>query len=78
MISFGEYLKIYRCKANLTQTQLAELIGVQSQTIWRWEHNEREPSLNVIKKLAKVLNVTENELLNREKITDWVLTVKIS
>lgn len=61
---FSSYLKFFRVKAGLTQPELANAIGVQAQTVWRWEHGEREPSLDVIKKLCGVLCCTESELLN--------------
>ena len=75
-ISIGINLKKYREKANLTQNELAKLIGVQCQTVWRWEHEEREPSLDLLKKLANALNVTEDELLNgNEKNNQWILQI---
>ena len=62
--SFSNSLKIFREKAKLTQSELAKRIGVQTQTVWRWEHGEREPSLVVVKQLSEVLGCTESELLN--------------
>ena len=61
---FGGYLKILREKARMTQPELAKALGVQTQTVWRWEHGEREPSLDIVKKLCGILNCTESELLN--------------
>ncbi len=63
----------------MTQLDLAKVLCVQPQTIWRWEHGEREPSLDIIKRLCEVLGCTESELLNgpddgKIKITlvyDW-------
>lgn len=39
---FSSYLKFFRVKAGLTQPELANAIGVQAQTVWRWEHGEAE------------------------------------
>ena len=61
---FGGYLKILREKAHMTQLELAKALGVQTQTVWRWEHGEREPSLDIVKKLCGILKCTESELLN--------------
>ncbi len=75
---FAEHLKNLRKKAGFTQEVLAKLINFSLKTVQRWEKGEQHPRTNELKKLAKALNVTEEELLNGEKITDWVLTVKIS
>ena len=61
---FCDCLKIWRKKAKLTQRELAKALGVQFQTVWRWEHGEREPSLDILKKLCEILGITESELLN--------------
>lgn len=60
----SDYLKAFRERARLTQTELAYIVGVQTQTVWRWEHGEREPSLDMVKKLCEILGCTESELFN--------------
>lgn len=60
----SDYLKVFRERARLTQPELAYAIGVRTQTVWRWEHGEREPSLGIIKKLCEILCCTEFELFN--------------
>ena len=62
--SFSNNLKRMREKAQITQTELAEKIGVTAQTIWRWEHGTREPSIEIIKKIAHMLNCSEADLFN--------------
>lgn len=59
-----ENLRKYREKANLTQSRLAERLGVVEMTIRRWESGLREPRASDIKKLAEVLGVSDAELLN--------------
>lgn len=75
---FSEHLRIFREKAGLTQLELANVVGVQTQTVWRWEHGEREPSINVIKKLCEVLSCTESELLNGPATQEWELRMVVS
>ena len=53
MSPFGERLKELRKEKGLTQTQLAEAVGSQKETISRYENGGREPS-NVF-----LLNVSE-------------------
>lgn len=58
------YLRELREKLNLTQEELAEKVGCHVNTVRRWELGYREPKVSDIKKLIKVLNCTELELLN--------------
>ena len=70
---FCDCLKIWREKAGLTQRELAKALDVQFQTVWRWEHGEREPSLDILKKLCEILGITESELLNGPVKESWEL-----
>lgn len=47
----------------LTQAELAQRVGVGENSIARYERNEMTPSLTVGHTIAKVLGVTEAELL---------------
>lgn len=47
----------------LTRNDLARLIGVDRETIARYERGTREPKASVVSQLAAALNVTPNELL---------------
>ena len=55
-------LKVQRAKNNLTQEQLAELVGVTRKTINTVENGIYIPSTYLALKLAHVLNVTVEEL----------------
>lgn len=49
-------LKAVRRKLNLTQSQLAEKIGVNLATVWRWENEgipQRGPARAYLDKLAE-------------------------
>ena len=52
-----------RKQAGLTQTKLAELVGVSPRTVQRWESGEREPFLREFFKIVKATKVTSDELL---------------
>ena len=56
-------IRAARAAANLTQTALADKIGVKQKDVSRWENGAREPSATWIKKLAEALNVSADELL---------------
>lgn len=67
MVELGNRLKELRKANNLTQKQLAELVGVQSTMISFYEIGERKPSLEMLVKLAATLHVTTDYLLGVEK-----------
>lgn len=56
-------IRTERIKAGLTQTQLAEKIGVTQNEVSRWETGERNPKLDKLKKIADALNVPITELI---------------
>lgn len=66
MVDFGERLKELRKNAGLTQLQLAEKIWVTKATISYYEQSERNPSPEILKKLADVFHVTTDYLLGIE------------
>ena len=67
MVEFGDKLRQLRKEKNLTQKQLADLIGVKNSVISFYELNERVPSPEVVKKLAVALHVSADYLLGIEK-----------
>ena len=67
MVEFGDKLRQLRKEKNLTQKQLADLIGVKNSVISFYELNERVPSPEVVKKLAVALHVSADFLLGIEK-----------
>lgn len=67
MVEFGERLRQLRKQKNLTQKQLAELVGVTNSIISFYEVGDRMPSPEMIVKLAKAFNVSTDYLLGMEK-----------
>lgn len=62
-MTLGERLKELRLAKKLKQTELAELLGVTSLTIIRWEAGTTEPRYSDLMKLTEVLNVSVDELM---------------
>lgn len=56
-------LKEIRKKKGITQSRLAELLGVAEVTIQQYENGKRIPSLDKIEKLSLALDVSEAQLL---------------
>lgn len=61
-MDFGKRLKGLRQDREMTQGELAEAVGVERNTIGRWETETFEPRLSDLLNLAKVLNVSVEEL----------------
>ena len=59
----GRFIAEKRRAKNLTQEQLAELLGVSNKTISKWETGKSMPDYSVVESLCKALNITIPELL---------------
>ena len=60
----GKNLQKLRKQRNLTQEALAEAVGVARQTIAKWETGESIPDLETAGRLASVLDVVLDDLVN--------------
>lgn len=63
-------IKEYRVKAGLKQEELAELVGVRRETIFRLEKGLYNPSLKLAMDIAKVFNVSVEEMFEFEDDED--------
>ncbi len=54
-IIISEKLKTYRNENKVTQQQIADLIGVTSQSISKWEREESYPDIAVLPLLAQTI-----------------------
>ena len=63
-------IKQLREKQNMTQSELAEKIGVSSKTISKWETAKGLPDVSLLQPLAQALNISVIELMNGEYITN--------
>ena len=61
-------MKIARIESDLTQEQLAEIVGVTRQTIILIESGNYNPTLNLCIDICKALNKTLNDLFWEELI----------
>ena len=62
----GNNIKKLRMQRGMTQKNLADLLFVSPQAVSRWENNEVEPSIGTITEMAKIFNVTTDEILGVE------------
>ncbi len=63
-MSFGENLKNVRKQRNITQEELAEILGVSRQAISKWESDSGYPETEKLLIISKTLNVSLDYLLN--------------
>ena len=64
----GKFIGEVRKEKGLKQSQLAEMLGVTSKTISRWETGKYMPDLSLFTDISKILNVTINEILQGERL----------
>lgn len=65
-MNIGEKIQFYRKANNLTQKQLSELSGVSEISIRKYEAGDRFPKPEQLKKIASVLEIGGNQLLEIE------------
>ena len=63
-MQFEKNLVLLRKRNNISQEELAFAIGVTRQTIYTWEAGFNYPNIQMLKKIADVLNVSTDDLLN--------------
>ena len=63
--AFGKILAEERNKKNISQEQLAEMIDSNNVYVSLLENGQRQPSLNAVILLAKALNISPSELMQR-------------
>ena len=64
----GATIKRLREEKGLTQTQLAEIIGVSSKAVSKWETAKGLPDITLIEPLSKALGVSVMELMSGDTV----------
>ena len=66
----GKFIADCRKQKKMTQCELGEKLGVTEKSISNWENGRNMPDLSLFKPLCEELNITINELLSGEKISE--------
>ena len=61
--TIGSRISKFRKAKGMTQEDLANLLGVSSQAVSKWENDASCPDISLLPQLSKVLGVTTDELL---------------
>ena len=67
MKSIGEMISSLRKEKGMTQNELAEKMNVTDKAVSKWERDLSCPDINTISKLADILDVSVDELLQAKK-----------
>ena len=65
----GKFICKCRKNKNMTQQDLAELLGVSDRTIGNWENGRNMPDLALFKPLCDELDITLNDLMSGEVVS---------
>ena len=68
-MTIGERIKKLRKERDLTQEKLAEILGVTTQAVSKWECSLSNPDLSLMGPLTRLLGVTADELLGLDRKT---------
>lgn len=67
-MTFAKKIRLARDKANLSQKELADLLGVHYRSVQNWERGGRLPkSLDTVMKISEVLGIPSEQLLDDEE-----------
>ena len=69
-LKIGKFIALKRKEKNMTQEELARILGVTNKTISRWENGNYMPDLSLLKPLSETLGVSLNALLSGEDDVD--------
>ena len=62
----ADNLRAEREKFGITQTQLAEMLGVTPQAVSKWENARSYPDIETLVRLAELFSTTVDRMLGRE------------
>ena len=67
LMQLATYIRSRRKNIGLTQKELAEKVGVSTNTAARWERSESEPSFSDFLKLCEVLGINPLDFMESVK-----------
>ncbi len=63
-------IKEYRIKNGFSQEELAEKVDISWRHLQRLEHNESKTTVKTLKKLIKVLKISDTDIINYLKTNE--------
>ena len=68
LVKIGKYIAEKRKALGLTQTQVAEKLGMSDKSVSKWERGICLPDVSVYSPLCEILGISLNEFLAGEDI----------
>lgn len=69
-IKIGRFIADARKSKSLTQRQLADSLSISDKTVSKWETGKGLPDVSLMLPLCQALDITVNDLLTGEKVSD--------
>lgn len=66
----GEFIAAQRKEKGMTQKQLGDALKISDKTVSKWECGKGLPDISIIMPLCELLNISVNELLSGEHLTE--------
>ena len=76
VLKLGEFLRESRKKQRLTQSDVANHLGISAQAISKWERGENLPDVTFFPDIAKLYHVSIEKILNAGEETEETLAVQ--
>ena len=64
MMNMGEKIRMHRLRRSMTQERLSQSVGGTAQAVSKWENGTSDPSTSNLIALAKLFNLSAEELLH--------------
>ena len=68
-LMIGERIKKYRRERDMTQDELAQVLGVSPQSVSKWECGDGYPDITLLPSIANYFEVTVDELIGNDEIS---------
>ena len=68
-VKIGNFIAQCRKQVGLTQTQLADRLGITNRAVSKWETGKALPDSSIMLELCGILKITVNDLLSGEVVT---------
>ena len=70
----GDKIRNLRKENNLSQAELAKIVGVSDKAVSCWERGEKQPRMGAIEKMVSFFGVTKSFLLTDDELVAPTIT----